>query len=107
MGAKNSGSNAVMLSAPNVAVGFFPLDDQLGLLPGQLTPRLQEALVRLSTWIPSFAKAAAEFTWFTQVEVHPDTARRLTEAAGAATVRLDSAEASRLLDEPPTPVQGP
>lgn len=37
--------------------GFFPLDDVLGLLPGDLTPRLQEGLGRLSTQIPSFAKA--------------------------------------------------
>jgi hypothetical protein len=90
-----------------VGPGFFPLDDQLGLLPGQLTPRLQEALVRLSTWIPSFAKAAAELAWFTQVEVHPDTARRLTEVAGAVVVELETVEASRLLDEPATPVEGP
>jgi hypothetical protein len=77
------------------------------LLPGQLTPRLQEALVRLSTWIPSFAKAAAELAWFTQVEVHKDTARRLTEAAGAVAVTLDTDEARRLLDEQPTPAEGP
>ena len=63
------------------------------MLPGQLTPRLQESLVRLSTWIPSFAKATAELAWFTQAQVHPDTARRLTEAAGATAVALDTAAA--------------
>ena len=43
-------------------LGFSPLDEELGLLPGSLTPRLQEALVRLSTHIPSFAKAARELS---------------------------------------------
>ena len=64
--------------------GFFPLDEELALLPGALTPRLQEALVRLSTQQPSFAKAATELAFFTGATVHSDTARRRTEAAGAA-----------------------
>src|SRR5689334_901941 len=62
--AKNSPSNVAMASARNVTAGFFPLDDELGLLKGELTPRLQEGLVRLSTHIPSFAKAAKEFAFF-------------------------------------------
>jgi len=37
--------------------GFFPLDDELQLLPGCLTPRLQEHLTRLGAWMP-FGKAA-------------------------------------------------
>ena len=61
--------SAPMVSAPPAWQGFSPLDDELGLLPGQLTPRLQEGLVRLSTHIPSFAKAAKEFAFFTQVEL--------------------------------------
>lgn len=73
-------------------------------MPGRLTPRLQEAVTRLSTWIPSFAKAAAEVAWFTQVQVSADTARRLTEAAGAVAVALDTTDASRILQEfPPSP----
>ena len=62
----SSPSNAAMVSARPVGAGFFPLDDELGLLPGQLTPCLQEGLVRLSTHIPSFAKAAVEFAFWTQ-----------------------------------------
>ncbi len=31
--------------------GFFPLDEQLGLDGAGLTPRGQEALVRLATWM--------------------------------------------------------
>ena len=37
--------------------GFFPLDEELELLPGMLTPHGHECLVQLSGWMP-FAKAA-------------------------------------------------
>lgn len=77
------------------------------MLPGNLTPRLQEALVRLSTQQPSFAKAAAELAFFTGATVHSDTARRRTEAAGAVLVAHETAEAARILREHPTPPSGP
>jgi hypothetical protein len=32
--------------------GLSPLDDELELLPGTLTPRLQARLVRLGSWMP-------------------------------------------------------
>lgn len=83
--------------------GFSPLDDELGLLPGGLPPRLHEAMVRLSTHIPSFAKAARERTFFTGTVVHPDTARRRTEAAGALLVAHQTADAARLLRALPAP----
>jgi hypothetical protein len=90
-----------------VVLGFSPLDEELGLLPGSLTPRLQEALVRLSTHIPSFAKAARELTWFTGAHVHPDTARQRTQAAGAHLVAYQTAEAARILRELPQPACTP
>ena len=74
-------------------------------MPGRLTPRLHEGLVRLGTWIPSFAKAAAELAWFTGAQVHPDTARRLTEAAGAAAVA--GAEAAPAQTPGAPPPEGP
>ncbi len=40
-----------MPSAPPVVRGFFPLDEELSLLPGPLTPRLVEDLVHLGTWM--------------------------------------------------------
>jgi hypothetical protein len=94
-----------MGSARPVGSGFSPLDDELGLLPGTLTPRLQEALVRLGTLIPSFARAARELAWFTGAQVHADTVRRRTEAAGALLVAHETAEATRIaaaLPEPPS-----
>jgi hypothetical protein len=73
-------------------------------LAGNLTPRLQEGLVRLSTHIPSFAKASAEFAFWTQLEVHRTTAARMTEAAGATAVALQTAEAEQILHtQPPSP----
>jgi hypothetical protein len=70
-------------------------------LPGNLTPRLQEAVVRLSTFIPSFAKAAREFAWFTGAQVHDDTARQRTETAGRVLVAYETAQAQRILREHP------
>jgi hypothetical protein len=96
-----------MVSAAPVRRAFFPLDEELGLLPGSLTPRLQEHLVRLSTWLPSFAKAAAELAYCTQVDVSRATATRLTEAAGAAAVAVQSAEVARIEREYPTPTVSP
>ena len=90
-----------------VAPGFFPLDEELALLPGNLTPRLHEALVRLSIQQPSFAKAAAEFTFFTGATVHADTGRRRTEAAGSVLLAHETAEAARILREHPASPPGP
>lgn len=90
-----------------MASGFFPLDEELALLPGCLTPQLQEALVRLSTHIPSFAKAARELAFFTGTQVHADTARRRTEAAGALLVAYERAEAARIVRDLPAPPPGP
>lgn len=87
--------------------GFFPLDQELALLPPNLTPRLQEALVRLSTQQPSFAKAAKELAFFTGATVHTDTARRRAEHAGAVLAAYETAEAARILREHPTPPAGP
>jgi hypothetical protein len=63
----------------------------LGLLTGSLTPRLQESLVRLSTWMP-FSHASKEFTWFTGGKVHRETARTLTERAGTAALAVTEAD---------------
>lgn len=96
-----------MASVRPVGPGFFPLDEELGLLPGNLTPRLHETLVRLSTIQPSFAKASAELAWHTGTTVHADTARRRTEAAGAVLVAHETAEAERILREHPDSPPGP
>jgi hypothetical protein len=85
---------------------FSPLDEELQLLPGQFTPSLQEASVRLSTWMP-FARAAKEFQWFTHVTVTEPSTRRLAEGAGAAYVEVQTAEVERLERTTPEPAPGP
>jgi hypothetical protein len=84
-----------------VGTGLSPLDDELELLPGGLTPRLQASLVRLSSWMP-FAHAARELGWLTQAVVSRQAAERLTEAAGAAYVAEQTA-AVEALEQRPTP----
>jgi hypothetical protein len=64
-------------------------------------------LVRLSTHIPAFGKAARELTWFTGAVVHADTARQRTEAAGALLVAYETAQATRILREHPLPPCAP
>jgi len=66
-----------------VARAFFPLDEELGLVAGQLTPLLAESLVRLGSWLP-FAPAATMVAFFTQTQVAPSSVRRMTQATGRA-----------------------
>jgi hypothetical protein len=106
-GEKRSSWNAATVCAPPAKVGFSPLDEELGLLSGRLTPRLQEALTRLSTWIPSFDKAASEFEWFTKVGLNRTTAMRMTETAGAAAVAIYLQETAQIEREWPEVAAGP
>lgn len=71
--------------------GFFPLDRELGLLPGKLTPQGQEQLVRLSGWIP-FERAVEVFADFTGMQVAKIVAMNSTETAGAAYVQMQEEE---------------
>jgi len=66
-----------------VGPGFSPLDEELGLLPGHLTPWLAESLVQLGMRLP-FGQAADLLQHFTQTAVSEATARRLTERAAEA-----------------------
>jgi len=76
------------------------------LLPGSLTPNLQEDLVHLGTWMP-FERATRELQHFRGVDVSRPTAERLTEAAGAAYVAWQTAEVERIERELPAPPAGP
>jgi hypothetical protein len=95
-----------MPPARRVAPGFFPLDEELQLLPGSLSPWLWEGLARLGTWMP-FGRAAELLAAFTGVTVSEDVARQRTEAAGAAQVALQTAEVERLEREAPPAPPGP
>jgi hypothetical protein len=93
-----------------VGTGLFPLDDELELLLGTLTPWLQASLVRLGSWMP-FAYAARELGWLCQapgrVLVSESVAERLTEAAGAAYVAEQTAVVERLEQHPTPEPAGP
>ena len=71
-----------------------------------LTPRLQEQLVRLGSWLP-FAQATALLTAFTRVSVTEPTVRRQTERAGALYVAWQEAEVTCLEQELAPPPKGP
>jgi hypothetical protein len=89
-----------------VARRFFPLDEELALLPGALTPSLQEDVVHLSTWMP-FARAASELRRMRRVTVSEATVRGRTEAAGAAYVAVQTAQAAAIERDAPAPPAGP
>src|SRR3712207_1758537 len=92
--------------APAAARAFSPLDEALALLPGPWSPRLVEAIVRLSTVLP-FEQAPDHLAFFRDVRVSRDTARRLTELAGTHLLTLADAELAALLPTLPAPPMGP
>src|SRR6266568_40559 len=89
-----------MEPAPLVGEAFFPLDEQLGLLAGGLTPRAEETLVRLATWMP-YAQAQELLADLVGIQVSKATARRATLDTGEAVLARDEAEEERLKHEVP------
>src|SRR5947209_6050409 len=88
--------------APALLVGwaFFPLDEQLELLAGGVTPRAEETLVRLASWMP-FEAAQELLHDLLGVQVSPATARRATLASGEAALSVCEREEERLKQEAP------
>lgn len=95
-----------MPSARNVKRDFSPLDEELELMPGGLTPSLQEDLVRLGTWMP-FEHVVGELHHFRRTDVSKSSVVRLTEAAGSAYVAMQGEEVVRIERDLPTPPPGP
>ena len=62
------------------------------------TPKVQEGMARLGTWMP-FRAAQRELAFFLGVDVAEATVRLLTELAGAAQVQTQAAEVETLLVE--------
>jgi hypothetical protein len=67
--------------AQTVGQVFFPLDEELALQPGSLTPRQQEHMTHLAMWMP-FARAAQMLEELLGVQVSEPTVRREAERAG-------------------------
>ena len=83
---QTTGGEAVKLTrtygaCPQCGVGFFPLDEELGLLSGGLTPRGEETLARLASWMP-YASAQELLQDLLGIQVSLATARRATLATG-------------------------
>lgn len=94
-----------MVFVGSVGKGFFPLDEELELLPGMLTPHGHECLVRLAGWMP-FSKAAEMLEDFLGIQVSRSVSRRYTEAAGAAYEQMQLEEVERLEKEMPRAPKG-
>lgn len=95
-----------MPAARPVGPGFSPLEEELGLLPGALTPSLQAHLSRLGARL-SFAVAADELWHLKGVRVAAATARRRTEGDGAVYAARQDAQAAQGLATAPAPPLGP
>jgi len=78
----------------------------LALLPGNLTPLLQDHLAHLASWMP-FAQASAMLERFTQVQVSPSTAQRHTEAVGLAYQALQVVQVEQIEQQWPHVPPGP
>src|SRR5713101_2826949 len=86
--------------APSVGSAFFPLDEQLGLVSGGLTPRGEETLVRLASWMP-FEQARELLQDLVGIQVSKATVRRATLTTGEAALAVCEAEVERLKQEAP------
>ena len=94
-----------MEHALSVEQVFFPLDEELGLLPGKLAPRQYEHLVHLACFM-SFDKAAQMMEEIVSVHTNEETVRRLTEQVGswmqaAQTAEVEAEEEHEREDEQP------
>ena len=95
-----------MGSVPSAGRGFFPLDEELKLQSGKLTPKGRERLVRLSGWMP-FRQAAQLFEEFTGIRLSKIVSQRGTEKAGRVYEKMQAGEAQALLEKKPRPNMKP
>ena len=68
---------------PQCGLSLFPLDEELGLLSGRYTPRLQEAMARLGGQLP-FREAVEELGHSYHPAISEPTCRRVTQRSGQA-----------------------
>ena len=91
---------------PPVGRDFPPLDEELGLLPGTLTPSLAEDAALLGSLVP-FVPAAELIGRFRKVAVAAATVRRVSEKSGQAWVELQREKVAALEVELEPAPEGP
>ena len=94
-----------MRSVQDAGQRFFPLDEELELLPGSLTPHPHECLVRLGAWMP-FGRVAELMEEMLYVRVSKAKCVRSTEKAGAAWEAMETEEADRIEEDAPQAPKG-
>jgi hypothetical protein len=87
-----------------VVSGFFPLDEELDLEEGWLSPRSQEQLVHLAIWMP-FERATQMLAELTGVQASEATARRRSYRVGKAALEVETARASGPSPEVPEEIR--
>lgn len=98
-----NGSNGVV--SP-VGQRFFPLDRELGLLPGAYTPQVQEAVTRLGSRM-SYGEACEELARLWQVKISPGSLRQVTLRYGAVADSLIQERVAQLEATSPEPTAQP
>jgi hypothetical protein len=98
---KASNCREVRRGAQGAGQRIFPLDEELELLPGLFTPRLQEAMTRLGSKLP-FGQVVEELAAFYRTTVSEPTVRRNTYQNGQASEAVARQEAERIEAETPT-----
>lgn len=85
--------------------GAFPLDEELGLLLGSLTPRLQRQVTQLGSWIP-FSKVEMLLIDLLGEHISEPTIQRCSEGHGAAYEAVQTTAMAVIERDLPEPPQG-
>lgn len=90
----------------NAGQRFFPLDEELGLLPGRYSPMLQETMTRLGSKM-SFPEAVEEIRVTYRTEISEPTVRRNTHQNGQAGEAMACQEVEEIEATMPEPLGRP
>jgi hypothetical protein len=90
----------------NVGQRFFPLDEELELLPGRYTPGLQETMTRLGGKMP-FPEAEDEIRAIYRTEISEPTIRRTTHENGQASEAVERQAVEEIEATLPEPTEQP
>src|SRR5947209_14111160 len=84
-------STGALWSARRVGRVFFPLDEELALLPSSFSPFIHQCIVRSGTLVPC-EQVPKQVAALLGVQVSREMVRRLTEQAGTAQMAIEAAD---------------